>query len=57
LSNGTFLEFPGIGHGVNTASECARRITAAFLDDPSAAPDANCIAEMPGVRFDLPLGQ
>ena len=56
LSNGTFLEFPGVGHGVNTSSACARSITADFLDDPAAAPDTTCIAEMPSVVFDLPAG-
>jgi pimeloyl-ACP methyl ester carboxylesterase len=54
LSKAYFFEFPGIGHGVNGASECAQSITAAFLDDPTTVPDAACIAEMPGVVFDLP---
>ncbi|MFQ6102580.1 MAG: alpha/beta hydrolase [Anaerolineae bacterium] len=55
LSNSYFFEFPGVGHGLNIYSECARSITAAFLDDPTRAPDAACIAEMPGVVFDLPI--
>ncbi|GAG15932.1 unnamed protein product, partial [marine sediment metagenome] len=54
LSNSYFFEFPGVGHDVNAASECAQRITAGFLDDPTTAPDDACIAEMPGVVFDLP---
>ncbi len=54
LSHATFFEFPGIGHSVNMASECARNITRSFLDDPSAAPQASCIDEMPGIVFDVP---
>jgi pimeloyl-ACP methyl ester carboxylesterase len=54
LSNSHFFEFPGVGHNVTVASECARSIAGAFLDDLTQAPDAACIAEMPGVVFDLP---
>ena len=55
LSSSYFFEFPGVGHGVHTSSECAQSIARAFLDDPTQAPDAACIAEMPGVVFDLPV--
>ena len=54
LSNSHFFEFPGVGHNLIVASECARSIAGAFLDDPTQAPDAACVAEMPGVVFDLP---
>ena len=54
LSNSYQYEFPGIGHSVNVASSCARGITAQFLADPSQAPKAACIEQMPGVVFDLP---
>lgn len=54
LSNSYFFEFPGEGHNVIVASECARSIAGAFIDDPTQAPHAACIAEMPGVVFDLP---
>jgi pimeloyl-ACP methyl ester carboxylesterase len=54
LRNSHFFEFPGYGHFGENMNECALRITAAFLDDPAAAPDASCIAEMPGLAFDLP---
>jgi pimeloyl-ACP methyl ester carboxylesterase len=54
LSDSHFFEFPGIGHNLIVASECARTIAGAFLDDPTQAPDAACIAEMPGVVFDVP---
>ena len=57
LTNSYFLEFPGIGHDLIGASECARTIAGAFLADPSQAPDATCIDEMPGVVFDVPREQ
>lgn len=53
LSKGYFFEFPGVGHDV-LANQCARTIAGAFIDDPTQAPDAACVAEMPGVAFDLP---
>jgi pimeloyl-ACP methyl ester carboxylesterase len=54
LSNSHFFEFPGEGHNIIVANECARSIAGAFIDDPTRAPDAACIAEMPGVVFDVP---
>jgi pimeloyl-ACP methyl ester carboxylesterase len=54
LSNSTFFELPGIGHDILVASECARSIIGDFIADPTQPPDASCIAEMPGVAFDLP---
>ena len=53
LENGYYFEFPGIGHDV-VSSECARQIAGAFVQNPSQAPDSACIAEMPGVVFDVP---
>ena len=53
LPNGYFFEFPGVGHDV-LGAPCARAIAGAFLADPTQAPDAGCIADMPGVVFDLP---
>ena len=54
LSDSTFFELPGIGHDILVASECARSIIGDFIADPTQAPDASCIAEMPDVAFDLP---
>ncbi len=54
LSNSYFFEFPGVGHDVLGATECARSIIGDFFDDPTQAPDAACVAEMPGVVFDVP---
>jgi pimeloyl-ACP methyl ester carboxylesterase len=53
LSNSYFFEFPGFGHAGESTSECALRITAAFIEDPLAKPDAACVAEMPGLAFDV----
>lgn len=55
LRNSYFFELPGIGHDVLAASECARSIVGDFVADPTQPPDASCIAEMPGVEFDLPV--
>jgi len=53
LRNSYYFEFPGVGHDV-LANECAREIAGDFLADPNNAPKASCIAEMPGVVFDVP---
>ncbi len=53
LSNGYYFEFPGVGHDV-LSNSCAREVAGAFIDDPTRAPDATCISEMPGVTFDIP---
>jgi len=54
LSNAYCYEFPGAGHGVLAGEDCALGIAGAFLEEPTEAPDATCIAQMPGVVFDLP---
>ncbi|TES89050.1 MAG: alpha/beta fold hydrolase [Anaerolineales bacterium] len=54
LDNSFFFEMPGGGHSGESTTECALSITAAFIDDPTTAPDASCIAEMPGLVFDVP---
>lgn len=53
LSHSYTFEFPGVGHFIIT-DECARSIAGIFIDDPTRAPDASCIAQMPGVVFDVP---
>ncbi len=55
LSNGYFFEFPGVGHSVATSNACAQQMAAEFLNDPTVAPDASCIDDLPGVVFDLPV--
>jgi pimeloyl-ACP methyl ester carboxylesterase len=54
LRNSFFFEFPGLGHGVSVDGACPLSITLAFLEDPRAAPDAGCIAEMAGPAFVIP---
>lgn len=51
LPNHYFFTFPGLGHGVSVSDDCPRSITLAFLDDPTAAPDAACMATMGGPAF------
>jgi pimeloyl-ACP methyl ester carboxylesterase len=45
LSNARVERFPGIGHDVFRASECARSITASFLADPTHT-DTSCLASV-----------
>jgi pimeloyl-ACP methyl ester carboxylesterase len=51
LSNSYNYVFPGMGHGTSFDSPCAADILLQFVDNPAQAPDASCIADMPGVRF------
>jgi len=53
LSNGFYFEVPGTGHDV-LDNECARQIAGAFVSDPTRAPEAACLAQMPGLSFDIP---
>ncbi|MEO6390441.1 MAG: alpha/beta hydrolase [Pyrinomonadaceae bacterium] len=52
LSRSYFFEIPGVGHGPGFSSQCARTLVAAFFDDPTRAPDSNCV-KTPGPRFTL----
>ncbi len=54
LSNSYFFEFPGVGHSVTLANECARSMALAFLDDPSREPDDSCRADL-SIQFVLPI--
>ena len=58
LPNSYSYEFPASGHLVlasyNTASDCSRTIATAFLDTPTAEPDASCIADLPPFDFTPP---
>ena len=53
LLNGYYFEFPGVGHDV-LSNECARQIAGAFVTDPTQAPEATCISQLPGIAFDIP---
>jgi len=54
LTNSYFFEYPGMGHGASGA-DCPRTMMLAFLDDPTTAPDAACIAEMEVAPFVVPV--
>lgn len=54
LSRSFFYEFPGLGHWVNPAHPCPRRIMLAFLDRPTVRPDASCIRSMRPPEWALP---
>lgn len=43
LANSFFYEFPDIGHGVVSSSDCASAVAGFFLDDPSREPQRSCL--------------
>ena len=51
LSNSYYFEFPGYGHGITDADECAKSIIAEFLADPTVEPDGSCIEEIESPAF------
>lgn len=54
LTNSTFVEFTGVGHGASLAGDCPLSVTFSFLADPTARPDTSCVSSMPPVDFDIP---
>lgn len=54
LSSSYFFEFPGLGHGVTIGGECPVGIMQAFINLPSAKPDAACINDMTGPAWVVP---
>jgi hypothetical protein len=54
LSRSYYYEFPSAGHNVDTDNPCAQHIKVAFVNNPTDAPDASCIASVPGASFVLP---
>ena len=42
LGDARYVELPGLGHGVLGMNDCSRRVTLAFLGDPSGTLDASC---------------
>ena len=50
LPHASFLEFP-VGHGAYRSHACPRSVVAAFVHDPSAGPDARCVAGMSDPEF------
>lgn len=53
LTKGTYLEFPDGGHGALAFSECAKEVGAAFVNNPSRPPNAECRKDLK-VKFVLP---
>jgi pimeloyl-ACP methyl ester carboxylesterase len=59
LANSHYFEFRGFGHVVLFQQQaaptgpppCAMQVMAAFLDDPSHAPDGSCVAAIPPPHF------
>jgi pimeloyl-ACP methyl ester carboxylesterase len=51
LKNSTWLEFPGIGHGVSISDRCPEKIMLNFLDDPTQKLDASCIDTLKLPKF------
>ena len=55
LSNSLYFEFPAMGHGASLSEvECPLNVALEFLDDPTAALQGDCIAEMSGPEFFVP---
>jgi len=52
LTNGTYVEFPSLGHGV-VKTECAQAIGVAFVNSPDGEIDTSCTADLE-VEFVLP---
>lgn len=50
LSQGYFVQFPNIGHGVYTSDAstngCVGRVVSAFYEKPAAQPDLSCVAKI-----------
>ena len=54
LANSFTYIFPGSGHSILTAEDCAIDLVQQFIDDPRQAPEAGCFAEKTGPAFYLP---
>ena len=57
LSSAYLYTFPGVGHSLLSTSPCAHAMMLAFLNDPTQAPDASCLEEMPGLAFRFPMAE
>jgi pimeloyl-ACP methyl ester carboxylesterase len=51
LTNATFAEFPGMGHGPSAGDDCPQSIMRAFLVDPGTDVATDCIAAMKPPAF------
>ncbi len=56
LAQSYYFNLPRGGHGTSLSEECPRKMMLAFLDNPTAKPDAACIDEsMVKTSFAIPL--
>lgn len=56
LTDSTFVQFPGLGHGAIFSADCPAAIFKAFVLDPTAAVDTSCVATMGPPDWTLPAG-
>lgn len=52
--NSYFVEFPSLSHIVFSDHSCARNLVNQFLDNPTVAPDTNCVSNIPNLNFMYP---
>ena len=51
LSNATFVEVTGLGHGTAPFTDCTRDLIDDFLDDPERSLDISCAGALPPASF------
>jgi len=51
LSQGYYFSFPGVGHGVFRARQCARDLAKTFLEKPAKEPNLICLSELAPFKF------
>jgi len=54
LANSTFVEFPGLGHGVSVGDSCPRSIMLNFLTSPESSLNLSCVERMDEPFFFVP---
>lgn len=54
LANGHTFVFPGNGHSILAAEDCAVELVQQFIDQPNQSPQADCFTEKTGPAFYLP---
>ncbi len=53
LENSFYVMIPGAGHGVTFSNACALEMMYSFINDPTTAPDAACLAGLTGPQFTI----
>ncbi|MEO1442027.1 MAG: alpha/beta hydrolase, partial [Chloroflexota bacterium] len=54
LPNGYFFNIPAVGHGASVSHQCPLDMMQAFLSNPQAAPNSNCISTIDPIEFYIP---